>query len=82
LSRSADKSLDEHESRVSGNNLWAVAVDFLSPRSGRGGNMKLNGVRETNLVEEPTPSGSSADIHSDGPRVAENKFLGKLFHGH
>ena len=81
MSWSADRYLDEHESRLSGNNLWAIAVDFLSSHSHKEGSAKPNG---TNLQEETKlAGGSSANIYSTSPKAVEPEgFFRKLFHGH
>lgn len=71
LSKSADIHLNEDESRLSGNNLWAVVVDFLSATSGSTSahNKTVPGAEDQD--ERPAADGGVAEAGADDvPSVA------------
>lgn len=73
LSKSADMRLDNDESRVSGNNLWAAAVDFLSSSP----NKKPG---STEAQETPASGTNSNDTSLSPPKIIVKKrsFLSRF----
>jgi len=88
LSRIADTHLDESDSRLSGNNLWAVVADFLSTGPTRSGSADEDNLRDIPAAaREPSglglgvapPTGEVNNVDEKVKKLSSKKSFSKLF---
>lgn len=94
LSKSADMHLDEDESRMSGNNLWAIVMDFLSATSGSTSVESKTvpgaedqderpasdgGVAEAGMVDDTPPTPNGHSAPSSPKSLRSRRSFGTLF---
>jgi hypothetical protein len=80
LSQSADIRLDEGESRLAGNNLWAVVLDALSAHTKEKGREEVASDDEGDLgADLPSPSAPFVQDEDGHEKRRRRSFIRRLF---